>query len=103
MKYKETEFTVAPGTEIELVFENTASSPAMQHDVVILDRSPSDQRFREVGQAGSSAGAENDYVPDHDAVFAYTPMSKLGETVSVTFAAPKETGDYGYVCTYLGH
>jgi len=103
MKYEETEFTVAPGQEIELVFENTATSPSMKHNVVVLNQPPSDQIFQEIGQAGSSAGAENDYVPDHDAILAHTPMSDPGETVSVTFTTPEETGDYGYVCTYPGH
>jgi len=103
MKYKETEFTVPPGEEIELIFENTASSPAMQHNVVILNEPPSNQIFQEIGQAGTSAGAEKEYVSDHDAILAHTPMSKPGETVSVTFTTPEETGDYGYVCTYPGH
>lgn len=102
MKYEETEFTVPPGEEIELIFENTATSPSMQHNVVILN-STEDAVFQRVGQAGASAGADNEYVPDDDAIIAHTPMSAPGETVSVTFTTPEETGDYGYVCTYPGH
>ena len=102
MKYEEAEFTVPSGEEIELVFENTATSPSMQHNVVILD-STEDAVFQRVGQAGAKAGADNEYVPDDDAVIAHTPMSGPGETVSVTFTTPEETGDYGYVCTYPGH
>jgi Azurin len=103
MKYKETEFTVPADTEIELVFENTATSPSMQHNVVLLNEAPSDDIFEEVGQAGVKAGANEDYVPDHAAILAATPISKPGETVSVTFTTPSEPGDYGYVCTYPGH
>lgn len=103
MKYKETEFTVPPDTEIELVFENTASSPSMQHNVLLLNEAPSQSIFKEVGQAGVKAGANNDYVPDHEAVLASTPISMPGETVSVTFTTPSESGEYGYVCTYPGH
>jgi azurin len=103
MKYKETEFTVPADTEVELVFENTASSPSMQHNVVLLKEAPSDAIFKEVGQAGVKAGATEDYVPDHGAVLAATPISKPGETVSVTFTTPSEPGEYGYVCTYPGH
>ncbi|MEF8939472.1 MAG: plastocyanin/azurin family copper-binding protein [Salinivenus sp.] len=102
MKYRETEFTVAPGQTIELVFENTATSPSMQHNVVVLN-STEDDVFRRVGEAGMQAGSANDYVPEDDAIIAYTPMSKPGETVSVTFTVPEETGDYGYVCTFPGH
>lgn len=103
MKYKETEFTVPADTEVELVFENTASSPSMQHNVVLLNEAPSDAIFKEVGQAGVQAGATENYVPDHEAVLAATPISKPGETVSVTFTTPSEPGEYGYVCTYPGH
>lgn len=103
MKFKQTEFTVPPGKEIELVFENTASSPSMQHNVVLLNEAPSDKVFKAVGEDGMSAGAEKEYVPDHDAILAHTPIAKPGETVSVTFTTPEETGDYGYLCTYPGH
>lgn len=103
MKYKETEFTVPADTEIELVFENTASSPSMQHNVLLLNEAPGQSIFKEVGQAGVKAGANEDYVPDHEAVLAATPISKPGETVSVTFTTPSESGEYGYVCTYPGH
>ena len=103
MKYKETEFTVPADTEIELVFENTASSPSMQHNVLILNEAPSQSIFKEVGQAGVEAGANEDYVPDHEAVLVATPISKPGETVSATFTTPSEPGEYGYVCTYPGH
>ena len=103
MKYKETEFEVPADTEIELVFENTASSPSMQHNVVLMNKPPEQSTFKEVGQAGVQAGASNEYVPDHPAVLAATDISKPGETVSVTFTTPSESGKYGYVCTYPGH
>lgn len=103
MKYKQTEFTVAPGQTVKLVFENTATSPSMQHNVVVLT-SADEAAFRQVGEAGMEAGSANDYVPeDMNQVLAYTAIAPPGETVSVTFTAPEETGDYGYVCTFPGH
>jgi len=102
MKFRETEFSVAPGETIELVFDNTATSPSMQHNVVVLN-STEDAVFRRVGEAGMSAGSANDYVPEDDAIIAYTPIAPPGETVSVTFTVPEQTGDYGYVCTFPGH
>ncbi|MFP4227886.1 MAG: plastocyanin/azurin family copper-binding protein [Salinivenus sp.] len=102
MKYKQTEFTVAPGETVRLVFENVASSPSMVHNVVIIN-STEDDVFERVGEAGSKAGSSNDYIPEDDAVFENTPVAQPGETVEVTFTAPEETGDYGYVCTYPGH
>ncbi len=103
MKFKETEFSVPADTEIKLVFENTASSPSMQHNVVLLTEAPSQDVFKKIGQAGVKAGAAEEYVPDDPAILAATPISKPGETVSVTFTTPSEPGEYGYVCTYPGH
>jgi azurin len=102
MKYKQTEFTVAPGETIKLVFENTATSPSMQHNVVVLN-STEDEAFRRVGEAGMQAGSANEYVPEDDAILAHTSMAKPGETVSVTFTVPETAGEYGYVCTFPGH
>jgi len=106
MKYKETEFTVPAGEKVKLVFENTASSPSMQHNVVIA-ASGSQGLLKKIGQAGTQAGSTNDYVPQEgdltDQILAHTPIAKPGETVSVTFTTPSEPGKYGYVCTYPGH
>jgi len=104
MKYKETEITVPADQEVELVFENTATSPSMQHNVVVLNKAPKQSNFQEVGQAGMQAGSSNDYVPaDAPTVLAHTPIAKPGDTVSVTFTTPSEPGEYGYLCTYPGH
>lgn len=106
MKYRQTEFSVAPGETVKLVFENVATSPSMQHNVVIVT-SNDDEVFEEVGEAGTRAGSSNDYIPQEEdlreQVLAYTPMSQPGETVEVTFTAPEETGEYGYLCTFPGH
>jgi azurin len=106
MKYKETEFTVAPGETIKLVFENTATSPSMQHNVVVLATNE-EGIFQKIGEAGTRAGSTKDYIPQEEdlreQVLAFTPVSKPGETVSVTFTVPEETGEYGYVCTFPGH
>lgn len=101
MKYEQTAFTVPAGEEITLTFENTATSPAMEHNVVILT-STDDAVVNRVGQAAMQA-ADTEYVPDDEAVLAATDMSAPGETVSVTFTAPSEPGTYRYICTYPGH
>lgn len=102
MKYKQTEFTVAPGETVKLVFDNVATSPSMQHNVVIIN-STKDNVFRKVGEAGTQAGSTNDYVKkDLDAIVAYTPIAPPGEKVSITFTVPENTGDYGYLCTFPG-
>lgn len=102
MKYATTEFTVEPGQKVRLVFKNTATSPSMQHNVVIL-RTHEESVMKSVARAGLSAGPSNDYLPDHEAILANTALSKPGETVEVTFTAPETPGDYAYLCTFPGH
>jgi len=99
MKFAQTEFTVQPGQTVTIVFENTASSPAMQHNVVVLN-SADEETTKRVGQAALNAP---NYVPDDPAVIAATDVAKPGGTTEVTFTAPETPGEYTYVCTYPGH
>lgn len=102
MEFEQTEFTVEPGQEVEVTFENTATSPAMEHNVLFLNTND-DAVVNRVGQAALNAGAEAEYVPEDDAIIAATDVAKPGETVTVTFTAPEEPGEYTYVCTFPGH
>lgn len=102
MQYQETEFTVQAGQEVTVVFNNTATSAAMQHNVVVLNTTD-EEVINRVGQAALQAGPDSDYIPEDDAIIAHTPMSKPGETVEVTFTAPSEPGEYTYICTFPGH
>ena len=101
MKFEKTEFTVPAGEEITLTFENTATSPAMKHNVVLLTTDEGAVVTR-VGQAGTQA-ADNEYIPDDDAILAATGLADPGETVSVTFTAPSDPGEHQYICTFPGH
>ena len=102
MKYETASFTVRAGQELTLVFENTATSPAMTHNVVVLS-SNDDATANRVGQAALQAGEANEYIPEDDAILAYTPLAKPGETVEVTFTVPEKPGEYRYLCTFPGH
>ncbi|PEN14981.1 hypothetical protein CRI94_01420 [Longibacter salinarum] len=101
MLFAQDEFTAKAGQEITLVFKNTATSPAMVHNVVILNDND-DATINRVGQAALTA-SDNEYVPEDDAIIGATALAKPGETVEVTFTAPSEPGKYSYVCTFPGH
>jgi azurin len=100
MRFEQTEFTVRPGQQVRLIMENTATSPAMHHNVVIVEDQAAVER---VGPAALEAGPEADYIPEDGSIIAYTPMAAPGETTEVTFTAPDAEGDYPYLCTYPGH
>lgn len=99
MRYAQTEFTVQAGEQVRIVFENTATSEAMHHNVVVVESRDDIDR---VGTTALEAGPP-EYIPEDDAILAYTSMAAPGETVEVTFTAPEEAGDYPYICTYPGH
>lgn len=99
MAFAQKQITVQPGQRVKIIFENTATSPAMQHNLVLLNTAEKDV-VRRVGQAALSA---EDYVPDDPSIVAATDVAKPGETTSVTFTAPQTPGEYTYVCTYPGH
>ena len=100
MEYEQKEFTVHPGQTVRITFNNTATNPAMHHNVVVLAQGAN---VNQIGQAAMGAAA-NDYIPQAqmDQIIAHTPMSAPGETVEVEFTAPN-VGDYPYICTYPGH
>jgi azurin len=101
MRFAVTEFTVAPGQEVHLVLNNTATSPAMRHNVVVLQ---ADTDVAAFGGAAATA-TETDFIPPamESSVIAHTPMSNPGQTVEVTFTAPSTTGDYPFICSFPGH
>lgn len=100
IRFAVTEFTVTAGQPVRLVFNNTANTPAMQHNVVVLrDREAIDR----VGMAALQVGAELDYVPRDEAIIANTALAEPGKTVEVIFSAPAEPGDYPYICSFPGH
>ncbi|MCY3630301.1 MAG: plastocyanin/azurin family copper-binding protein [Bacteroidota bacterium] len=102
MKYAVDTLTVAAGTELTLIFENTATLPIMVHNVVILTTN-NDEDVNRIGMAAITAGEENGYLPEDDAILAATPMAQPGETVQVTFTVPSEPGVHRFICTYPGH
>ena len=57
------------------------------------------------GNLDSMMARDKEYIPDNGAkwILAHTSLAGGGETVEVTFTAPKEPGEYMYICTFPGH
>src|SRR5690625_1762970 len=103
MKFDTTEFSVKAGEEVTIVFENIGKLPkeAMGHNLLVLKKEVDPIRFA----AASATAADNDYIaPDReDEVIAGTKILGPGESETITFTAPEETGDFPFVCTFPGH
>jgi len=103
MKFDVTRITAKPGELLEVELTTVSSMPKeqMAHDFVLLAKgAPVDSFVMEAAMARAT-----DYIPasQKQYILAHTALAGGGETVKVTFNAPKEPGEYLYICTFPGH
>lgn len=94
---------VAPGEEIRINLTTVSNLPptAMSHNWTLVEMGTDVEAFVRAAITAS----DNSYIPPDytDQVIAHTEMLGDGESDSVTFTAPEETGEYDYFCTFPGH
>ena len=101
MRFDVTQFTVAPGEEVEIVFVNPDHLP---HNLLVVRPGT----LEEVGtkadaMASQPDGFQKHFVPDTPAVLHATKLINHKEVARLRFTAPRELGSYPYVCTFPGH
>ena len=94
-------FAVEAGKPVQIVLRNP---DAMSHNLLITKPGA----LKEVGMAASTMTLSTDpsakpYVPDTPLVLHATRLLQWGETERLSFPAPKEPGEYPFVCTFPGH
>ena len=94
-------FVVEAGKAVQIVLFNP---DAMPHNLIVSKPGS----LEAVGTAGGAMPMPTDpdakaFVPDSPAVLFSTKLIKEGETERLGFTAPKEPGEYVYVCTFPGH
>lgn len=99
MAFSLTQMEAKAGSKVTLTLKNVATSPAMQHDWILVQPG----KDQEVSTAAYAAGAAKDYIPDSPSIIAHTKLTKPGESDTITFTAPTTPGDYPYLCTFPGH
>ncbi|MEM9160485.1 MAG: PVC-type heme-binding CxxCH protein [Verrucomicrobiota bacterium] len=101
MLFTVTEFTVKAGAPVKLVFENPTATP---HNLVIVRPGAGE----EIGMAGNLMAADKDgakkhFVPQSDDVLFHTKLLEPDSSEVLRFMAPKEPGEYPYICSFPGH
>ena len=101
MQYDKRSITVKAGSQITLIMENP---DAMPHNLVIIKPGTTEI----VGKAAdamlqASSAAEKDYVPEVSEVLFHTKLVNPGQSYTLKFQAPKEKGEYPFICTFPGH
>lgn len=101
MRYDIPYFAVEAGRSVQVVLEN---HDLMPHNLVFTTPGA----LKEVAQLGLQVGPNNgwkglQYVPESDKVLFATQMVAADKQEALTFKAPKEPGEYPYVCTFPQH
>lgn len=101
MFFDKTQLVAEAGKPVELIFHN---SDAMQHNWVLIQVGAAD----EIGLAAEKMPPQPDsqgrlYAPASPKVLQATKLLNPNDTVRLRFDAPKEPGEYPYLCTYPGH
>lgn len=103
MQYDVKTIQATPGESLKVTLTAVSSmaKAEMSHNFVLLAKGTNADSF-----AMEAAMARNDgYIPKAKAaaILAKTALAGGGETVEVVFNAPKEPGEYIYICTFPGH
>jgi azurin len=107
MKFSVTSITASPGerltVRLKAVGNPSMPKTAMAHNFVLLARGTDAMDF--ANKSGLPANAKVNYIAPElkDKVIAATALAGNGETVEVTFNAPKEPGNYTYLCSFPAH
>jgi azurin len=103
MKYTVTAIVAKPGEKLTVKLTGQGAIPkvAMAHNFVLLAAKTDATAF----STAAAMARATDFIPaDKKAqVLAATKLAGNGETVEVTFDAPKAPGVYEFICTFPGH
>ena len=99
LQFSETEFTVVAGSHVALTFHNDDD---MLYNLVVVEHEAADEIAMAALQLGLR-GHEMQYVPDSDAILAHTGLLEPGDSETVVFHVPDQSGEYVFICTLSGH
>ncbi len=103
MQYSVKRIEAAPGESLRVVLTavGAMSKAEMAHNFVLLAKGTDVNAF----VMAAASARKTEYMPasKKSSVLAATKQAGAGETVEVVFTAPKEPGEYVYLCTFPGH
>ena len=101
MKFSLPSFNVKPSQRVKITFTNPDE---MQHNLVVIKPGTTEA----VGaladaMARTPDAAERNYIPPTPDVVVSSKLVDPQQTFTLEFVAPRQTGDYPYICTFPGH
>ncbi|MEM9078561.1 MAG: azurin [Bacteroidota bacterium] len=100
MQFDKSELRVKAGKTVTLTLRHTGKMEkvVMGHNFVLLAEGTDLGDFA----AKAAVARETEYIPESDAIIAYTKLIGGGETTTISFEPPA-VGTYDYVCSFPGH
>jgi len=103
MKFDVTSISASPGELITVVLTNAGTLPktVMGHNWILLQPGTDPVAFA----AAASSETENGYIPSKPggSMLAHINLLGPGESGEVTFTAPREPGQYPFLCSFPAH
>lgn len=99
MMYDKKIMMVQPGQRVKLVFDNPDD---MAHNLLVVQPGKADlvaDRAMKLGLKGEEMG----FIPEGEEIIAHTTLLRPNSSDVIYFTAPKEKGNYQYICTFPGH
>lgn len=100
MQFDKSELKVKAGKKVTLTLRHTGEMDkmVMGHNFVLLEAGTDVGEFA----ADAAVARESEYIPESDAILAYTKLIGGGEVTSITFDSPAP-GTYDFICSFPGH
>ena len=100
MQFVQKQLTAKAGEALSLTFKNPDVVP---HNWMLAKPGT----FQAMGNLANlmitdPQGLARHYIPKSDDVLVYTDMTNPGGTFTIHFSAPKQKGEYPYLCTFPG-
>ena len=103
MKFNVTRIEASAGSTISITLVNEGKLPksAMGHNLVVLKKSANAMQFANAAMTA----VKTEYIPAAmaDQMIAHTKMLGPGESDTITFTVPAETGEYVFLCSFPAH
>jgi azurin len=101
LQFAPTQLRVTPGSKVRLVFSNP---DVMMHNWVLLTPGSVDEIGALADQLASQAdGMAKGYLPVSNKILQATKLLGPNAKEELVFEAPKQPGEYPYICTFPGH
>jgi putative heme-binding domain-containing protein len=99
MRYDRTHFAVAPGMRVRLTLKNP---DWMEHNLLVVQPGSASEVATAAMMLGAS-GIQKNWTPENPNIMHAIEVLSAGESATIEFTAPDQTGEYPYICTYPGH